>query len=163
MIARTRARQQRTETREMGTAAGSAAAGSTPSEPEEVEEQGKKNLTGEVARPPAMRTLEASVPFWTRTRIHAGATCQGHRKHRNAKTSRCQAINALEVHVCRRLGTESYKRQRRGDITLGPLLNHGIMQTHSHHHFIMMTHWGQGAGQSNQDGRVQANAPSATD
>ena len=83
MSARNRARQQRTETREMGTAAGSAAAGSTPTEPEEVEEQGKKNLTGEVARPPAMRTLEASVPPLTRTRIHDGATCQVHRNHNN--------------------------------------------------------------------------------
>ena len=96
MCARKRTRQQWAETSEVGQAAGSTTASgqgrvTTPgegeeeegTEPEEVEEQGKKSLSGEVARPPAMGTLEASVPPLTRSHIHDGATCQVHRKHKN--------------------------------------------------------------------------------
>ena len=52
-------------------------------EPEEVEEQGKKSLSGEVARPPVLGTLEASGLPLTRSRTHGGATCQLKRNHKS--------------------------------------------------------------------------------
>ena len=59
------------------------AAGSTTAKPEEVEEEGKKSLSEEVARPPALGTPEASGLPLTRSRTHDGATCQLHRNHKN--------------------------------------------------------------------------------
>ena len=52
-------------------------------EPEEVEEQGTKSLSGEVARPPALGALEASGLPLTRSRTHGGATCQLNRNHKS--------------------------------------------------------------------------------
>ena len=66
------------------------AAGSTTAEPEEVEEQGKKSLSGEVARPPALGTLEALGPPLTRLRTHGGATCQLTRNHTSKQLANVQ-------------------------------------------------------------------------
>ena len=59
------------------------AAGSTTAKPEEVEEEGKKSLSEEVARPPGLGTPEASGLPLAHSRTHDGATCQLCRNHKN--------------------------------------------------------------------------------